>query len=97
LPTTPASTTLAWQANAPAARKRPGAGATEVAVTQHQDKHSEDDGLLRFIADRATRAEAEDLAFEHGGADDVFPHADGRGLTVEFGDNTRRSWRWQEG
>jgi hypothetical protein len=66
-------------------------------VTQHQDKHSEDDGLLRFIADPATRAEAEDLAFEHGGADDVFPHADGRGLTVEFGDNTRRSWRWQEG
>jgi hypothetical protein len=65
-------------------------------LTQPQNKHPEDDGLLRFIVDSAIHAEAEDLAFERGGADDVVPHADGRGLTVEFGDNTRRSWRWEE-
>jgi hypothetical protein len=52
--------------------------------------------LLRLIADERIRREAEDLAFGCGGAEDVLPHADGKGLTVEFGDNSRRTWRWEE-
>ena len=55
------------------------------------------EGPLRFIADPTIRAEAEDQGFAHGGVEHVMPHADGCGLTVEYGDNTRATWRWGEG
>jgi hypothetical protein len=87
------STTLAQQVNAPAAQRRPGAGATEVAVTQPQDNHPDDDGLLRFIADPATRDTVEEEAFGRGGVEDVLPSADGQTVTVLFGDGVAKTYR----
>jgi hypothetical protein len=62
-------------------------------VTQPQDNHPEDDGLLRFIADPATRDTVEEEAFGRGGIEDVLPSADGRSITVLFGDSTARTYR----
>ena len=74
----------------------PGPEAKEQALTQPQDRHLQDDGLLGFIADPTMRDDAEQLGFGHDGIEDVMPSADGRAVTVLFGDGTAKTYEPDE-
>ena len=88
------STSLGWQIDgvAPLPRSAPDTGNEVPMYAQDRDPTAEPEGPLHFITDPAIRDDAEERGFAHDGIEDVMPSADGRSITVLFGDSTAKTY-----